>query len=243
MEFQCLWLTTPTQFESWKTLLSHFPFPLHHLDYRNHLATQRKSSDVKISICIWSEEEFYQTPKALRKLLAKIQKPSLLVVTQSRFAYKAFELGFSHCLHKSELTLKLYHTVVEMLTQYFSSQNKTPFLQKKLWFTETHINDSMSFIPLDQICYITSMAEQSIIHTQDRVYQSTFPFLWLKIQCKVMRNFIYPSEGIAINALKIISVEYNKNEKPTLKFENEKTLLLPSKFGKYLLDFFKNKTL
>lgn len=116
MEFQCLWLTTAIQYKSWKTLLHNFPYPIKHKDYKDHLNNLVKKH---ITLCIWSEEEFMEVPLKLRKELSITHKPALLVVSERRFACKAFELGFSYCIHKSDIGKQLFSTLVDMLTPFF----------------------------------------------------------------------------------------------------------------------------
>lgn len=238
MEFQCLWLTTPAQFKSWKALLANFPFPLQHLDYKSQLDKLSEQAPVNsIAVCIWSEEELYQTPDRLRKLLSKTKKPSLLLVNEERFAHKAFELGFKFCIHKSDVRKTLFSTLSDMLTPYFSPQNKSDFLLDKLWFTDTHPEEGIHFIPLDTLVLIQLEKQQVKVLSTLGNFSSRFPFSWLKVQCKLRPEFLSLNPRLLINTNEIRSLTTKSRGGFELILNNNSRLALSALEGKLLTLF------
>ena len=223
MEFQCLWLTTSTQFDSWKALLTHLPFPLKHKNYNEHLNSINKKN---VSICIWSEEEFFEVPISFREELSKTQKNALLIVSESRFACKAFELGFSYCIHESEIAKRLFSTVVDMLTPFFKPQNKPAFLIQKLWFISSKIEEGMFFIPLEEVFCIEQKNTKVWVHTKKQSYTSAFPMDWLKAQCIERHEYFYLKDQLLINTQNISSVVYDQKEQYDLYMHDRVQLSL-----------------
>jgi acyl transferase domain-containing protein len=235
MEFQCLWLTTSTQFDSWKALLTHLPFPLTHKNYNEHLTSINKKN---ISICIWSEEEFFEVPISFREELSKTQKNALLIVSESRFACKAFELGFSFCIHESEIAKRLFSTVVDMLIPIFKPQNKPAFLIQKLWFISSKIEEGKFFIPLEEVFSIEQKKAKVWVHTKKQSYTSAYPIGWLKAQCIERPEYFCLNDELLINTDNISSIVNDQKEQYDLYMQDQALHSLSKKQYQKLEKFF-----
>ena len=237
MEFHCLWLTTQSQYKSWRALLSQFPIRLTHQNYLSYAQTNSALNRKKVAFCIWSEEEFHNTPKYLQKLLVKKQKPSLLLVKENRFALNAFQLGFSHCIDEIQVDSLLLPSVLDMLTTYFKPKNKSLFLQKKLWFTDSSSADKIYFLPLEKTVLLKKGKNQQKVYSTSGNYVSIFPFEWLVIQCENHPDFYKLNAKLLLNIQHIQSLKKGNRDSFSLSFSTAEKIQLSNKEGLALRQF------
>ena len=212
MKLKFMWLTSSSEFNAWKKLIFPLPLPVKNFQYQN--LTKKTFSTIcdKISICIWSQNEFNETPISLQNYLVKYKKPSLLIVDTPSFALKAYNLGFSYCIDNKDIHAIFYKTIVEMISVYFKPKRKASFLLKKLWFLTNDDSQSIRFISLKEIIQIIPFNKNLLIETSKKEYETSFPFSWLWAQCEHLNEFCRLSQKQCVNTSFINNIEFSKKE-------------------------------
>lgn len=185
MDYHCLWFTSTAEFKLWKSIIASFSSPLTHKHYTHLASTELASHCENTAFCIWSEKEYYLTPKAYRDFLALHYKPSLLVIKNKAFAHKAFQQGFSNCIVETELQQGLNEQIGKLLSFYFKPINKRIAFKDKLCIPVDPKKNYYSFIKFENLIRVYQKNKSCYIESIDETLETSIPFLWLKIQCEI----------------------------------------------------------
>lgn len=213
MEFRCLWFTSTTEYSTWKILLNYFPFPLVHKHYKSMTEGNLDAVCEQTAACFWSEKEYPLTPKIFRDYLANHKKPSLLLLKNAAFAYKAFERGFSHCLNQEEVHNKLSTELVNLLSHYFKPHNKPIVFMQKLYVPVDPQQNEIHFLEFEDVIRIYSDNGLRYIETVAGLIKTPIPFVWLAVQCELPKlNFCKLNGDNLLNTNFIKSLKMNKQQ-------------------------------